>query len=1551
MLLLSRSFSWFVLMFVSVMMLLSHPDVLHSQGCVGGQPVIFDVQSSDGTAAGCLRAGTGSRITIKGCNLQDVEIFIVPNGRPEEAAPQTNFDPERPRTSSEITLIAGRILENSTLEIRRTINGVLFRDSRCVGPTVGASTFDIYDFDPKIIPANRPTLVYIYGGGLRSRETEISINNVRQDIVYRAQSIDNTTNPPRALDTIVVEVVNCISGPITARNTISNRSVTTQGVITCVQPTAPAPIITDFGPRRGGSGTEVTIAGANLDQVTRVRFGVTEGVILDRTATSLRVRVQSGSSGRIELSSPNGSVRSVDNFEFVRAPVINEVSPLFIGPNTPVVIYGSNLRDANVFFGASGGPALTGTNIRVNSDGTELTLTMGTIGTITNIFPILPQFNVPVRVQTPGGVATARQTMQIITNEFSIPRLSLRPANARNGARIQDARLSLRERIASFFPPQSPQGGEILVERRGWHSNLNVIVNLTYRDSSGNVLSAARGFFAPKPNGAQGDVLTLPISPLAPGENPALLPRFPQRNEDPINGLRGDLGGSARTRGTDSLLPGNNAVPLPITTDIFSEYDSVSMSFQARWSDQSYITNLDALPQSPALQGRRTLTLELVDPINPNTYQVDVLNRTATVVLDDPDPTNAVRVVSPIPNKMIAPGANDIIELELPGNVPNPLNSGNYLPRAVFLDETYSALQYTAQASDTALIRNLRIEQFQTMPNNRMRLLYQLSSAARSGSSAMITVTASNGRGGSTTHTFSVSVLQGAPIIDRIEPSAAAPGTTVTIRGRDLANLRSVAFTGTTTSANAEIISTSADVIVVRVPNTAQTGAITVTTRVAASQTQVFTVIRTPQIQGFSPETGTTGTLVEIRGVNFSGVNAVSFGGVSALDFAVIADTLIRARVRNGASGAITLANMRESVVSGGVFTVIPPPIITNVSPQLGGAETEVTLTGENFTGAGFTSPDTVLMNNIPVRFTLQGASSLTFRVPNFGLFPLNSLPIRMITRGGSTTSTLSFNFTPCPRLETVVPETAGPLDSISIFGTNLNGVTAVRIGGVPVWDFRAVSPTELRVAVGSVNTGRVVVITPICSDSSARNFTYTAPARPLLITFPRFGKLFPNDASTATATLMNLSAAAMTLTPSIQGDTEANFSIVQPTQALTLQRNGVAQVTVRFAPKTSGIKTARLSVSGQGLAMPQDTAMTEQAGVWQILPTAFDTVRIGRNTVRAVRVINRNTTPSRIDAVRVVGDSRFSIIGVMPRWIGAGDTVAVIVRSSPNAQGRMQAGLAVETAGADSGRGEITAFAREQRSTDIVVEPSFVAERDSVEAGQNVALRLNLRITQNATRLPAMPLVRGSVRWNRNVLHPQLNPNGGTPQAQGTVRIVRNTETRNPHFRAEIPLQTAHQSWTGTTSPLLISLPLGVYYGETNISPLEIEELRVGELRAGEQGNLPLVFVEEPQNSVFTARTFGRQVRSRTNSSLDVVSPSPTTAAANVRYTIASETAILLTLVDSQGKRIKTITEGWREKGVYEHTFDVSELPSGSYYIMLHTERERVTAQLRVVR
>ncbi len=84
-----------------------------------------------------------------------------------------------------------------------------------------------------------------------------------------------------------------------------------------------------------------------------------------------------------------------------------------------------------------------------------------------------------------------------------------------------------------------------------------------------------------------------------------------------------------------------------------------------------------------------------------------------------------------------------------------------------------------------------------------------------------------------------------------------------------------------------------------------------------------------PTISGFSPPSGSVGSVVDITGTNFTGASAVTFNNVAATQFSVASPTHITATVPSGATtGRIRVTTAGGTATSTTDFTVIttPPP-------------------------------------------------------------------------------------------------------------------------------------------------------------------------------------------------------------------------------------------------------------------------------------------------------------------------------------------------------------------------------------------------------------------------------------------------------------------------------------------------------------------------------------------------------------------------------------------------------------------------------------------------
>ena len=220
-----------------------------------------------------------------------------------------------------------------------------------------------------------------------------------------------------------------------------------------------------------------------------------------------------------------------------------------------------------------------------------------------------------------------------------------------------------------------------------------------------------------------------------------------------------------------------------------------------------------------------------------------------------------------------------------------------------------------------------------------------------------------------------------------------------------------------------------------------------------------------PQITSFTPVSGAPGTVITIKGYNFSGVNSVSFDGVPASSFSVVNSTTITAAVGPGSSGNITVtAPYGTGTLAGFKFT--GPPVITSFNP----------------TSA---SPDSIVMIN---GLNFQAVSSVRFGgTPASSYSTISSRLIKAIVGSGSSgdvtatnsygTGTLpGFTYIRTPKIISFTPSSAGPGTTITIKGINFTGTTSVSFGGTAATSFIIVDSATITAIVGNGASGMVAI-------------------------------------------------------------------------------------------------------------------------------------------------------------------------------------------------------------------------------------------------------------------------------------------------------------------------------------------------------------------------------------------------------------------------------------------------------------------------------------------
>jgi len=235
-----------------------------------------------------------------------------------------------------------------------------------------------------------------------------------------------------------------------------------------------------------------------------------------------------------------------------------------------------------------------------------------------------------------------------------------------------------------------------------------------------------------------------------------------------------------------------------------------------------------------------------------------------------------------------------------------------------------------------------------------------------------------------------------------------------------------------------------------------------------------------PSITGLSPTSGPVGTSVTITGTNFGasqGTSTVTFNGTAATPMSWSATSIV-VPVPAGASAGNVVVTVGGVASNGVVFTVIPPPSITSLSPNSGPVGASVTITGANF---GFTiGTSTVTFNGTAATPTSWSTTSIVVTVPNAAT---NGNVVVMV--GGVASNGAAFTVLPTPSITSLSP-TSGPWGtSVTITGSNFGatqGTSAVTFngtGGTPTsWSATSIVVTvpSASVAGGGAFTGPVVV-------------------------------------------------------------------------------------------------------------------------------------------------------------------------------------------------------------------------------------------------------------------------------------------------------------------------------------------------------------------------------------------------------------------------------------------------------------------------------------------
>jgi IPT/TIG domain/FG-GAP-like repeat/FG-GAP repeat len=232
---------------------------------------------------------------------------------------------------------------------------------------------------------------------------------------------------------------------------------------------------------------------------------------------------------------------------------------------------------------------------------------------------------------------------------------------------------------------------------------------------------------------------------------------------------------------------------------------------------------------------------------------------------------------------------------------------------------------------------------------------------------------------GGTSTSASFSIVP-SPTISSLSPASAAVGSPITITGSNFGSNQgssTVTFNGVAASPT----SWNSGSIVVPVPGGAASGPVVVNVNGVPSNGAQFSVPRNLQITGLSQTAGAIGAVITISGSSFGaaqGASIVKFGGTVATPV-TWSDSSISAPVPMGATTGLIAVTVGGSS-AWAWFSIVPGPIISNLSPALAAIGSPVTITGANF---GSTQGSSMVSFNgvtgVPTSWT---SSSIVVPVP-----------------------------------------------------------------------------------------------------------------------------------------------------------------------------------------------------------------------------------------------------------------------------------------------------------------------------------------------------------------------------------------------------------------------------------------------------------------------------------------------------------------------------------------------------------------------------------------
>ncbi|WP_082393106.1 IPT/TIG domain-containing protein [Nocardia arizonensis] len=297
-------------------------------------------------------------------------------------------------------------------------------------------------------------------------------------------------------------------------------------------------------------------------------------------------------------------------------------------------------------------------------------------------------------------------------------------------------------------------------------------------------------------------------------------------------------------------------------------------------------------------------------------------------------------------------------------------------------------------------------------------------------------------------------------------------------------------------------------------------------------------------------------------------------------------------------------------------------------------------------TGTGFSGPTTVHFGSTATTFTLDSDTQITAIAP-----PGTGTVQVTVSNASGTSNGVPYTYVVIPSLISINP-TRGPQTggtTVTLSGSNLSGVTAVKFGATPATSFTVVSNTHIT-AVAPAGVGTVpVTVTTATGTSNALLFTY--------IGVPTVTSIVPNSGPVTGGTVITLTGTGFTGATAVTfGAVPATFYFVLSDSriiAIAPPGTGTVPVTVTTAAGTSA------GVSFTYLPVPTLTSISPTSGP----VTGGTTVTLTGTGFTGATAVFFGILP----ATSFTVDSDTQITAVAPPGIGTVPVTVITVAGASN--------------------------------------------------------------------------------------------------------------------------------------------------------------------------------------------------------------------------------------------------------------------------------------------